>query len=41
MRGGVSLEQLLHVYSHEDREVMYDIIKENIETTKATQMPLV
>lgn len=41
MRGGVTLEQLLHVYSYDDREAMYEIVKENIETTKATNMPLV
>lgn len=41
MRGGVTLEQLLHVYSYDDREAMYEIIKENIEATKETQMPLV
>lgn len=40
MRGGVTLEQLLHVYSADDRESMYDVIKENIELTKTAQMPL-
>jgi len=39
LRGGVTLEQLLHVYSAEDREAMYAVIKENIELTKTAQMP--
>lgn len=41
MRGGVSVTELLHSYSFDDREAMYTIIKDNLETTKATQMPLV
>lgn len=41
MRGGVTLEQLLHVYSFDDREAMYLVIKENLETTRLTQMPFV
>lgn len=41
LRGGVTLEQLLHVYSAEDRDAMYDVIKENVELTKASQMPLI
>jgi len=40
MRGGVSVNDLLDRYSSEDREVFYEIIKENIEATKNTQMPL-
>jgi hypothetical protein len=40
MRGGVTVEELLHLYSHEDRDMIYNVIKENIETTKETQMPL-
>ncbi len=39
MRGGVSLHELLHVYSFDDREAMYTTIKENVEMTKASQMP--
>ena len=39
MRGGVSSHDLFHVYSFEDRKIMNDIIKENIETTKATKLP--
>jgi hypothetical protein len=40
MRGGVNVNDLFHKYSHEDLELMGKIIKENIETTKATNMPL-
>lgn len=41
MRGGVAMNDLLLYYSHEDRELMYAIIKENIEATKEAKMPLV
>jgi hypothetical protein len=40
MRGGVGLSDLLHTYSADDREILYEIISENIELTKASQMPL-
>lgn len=40
MRGGVTINDLLHVYSYDDRNGMYKVIEENIETTKETQMPL-
>lgn len=40
MRGGVTLQELLHVYSHDDREAMYSVIKENIEATKNSSLPL-
>jgi hypothetical protein len=40
MRGGVSVNDLLDRYSNEDREIFYEIIKENIEATKNTQLPL-
>lgn len=40
MRGGVSIQELLHVYSADDRESMYVIVKENVEITKIAQMPL-
>ena len=40
MRGGVTLHELLHVYSYDDRESFYEVIKENIELTKVAQMPL-
>jgi len=41
MRGGVSVEDLLHLYSHEDRNMIYNVINENIENTKETRMPLI
>jgi hypothetical protein len=41
MRGGVSSADLFHVYSHEDRSIMGKIIKENIESTKKSGMPLI
>ena len=40
MRGGVTVNDLLNVYSCEDREMIYNIINENIEATKISQMPL-
>jgi hypothetical protein len=40
MRGGVSSQDLFHVYSYEDRQIINEIVKDNIETTKKTQMPL-
>ncbi len=41
MRGGVTVQELLHFYSADDREAMYTVIKENIELTKTSQMPMV
>lgn len=40
MRGGVSSHDLFHTYSYEDRQILYKIIKENIEATKNAKMPL-
>jgi hypothetical protein len=40
MRGGVLANDLLYIYSYEDRKLMYKIIKDNIETTNKTGMPL-
>ena len=40
MRGGVSVNDLMDRYSFDDRETMYEIIKDNIEATKESQMPL-
>jgi hypothetical protein len=40
MRGGVTANDLLYLYSHEDRELMYQIIKDNLEATQQAQMPL-
>lgn len=41
MRGGVTVNDLLTTYTFEDRESIYKIIKENIEATKETQLPLI
>ena len=40
MRGGVSSEDLFHIYSYEDRMIINEIVKENIETTKKSGMPI-
>ena len=40
MRGGISSQELFHVYSYEDRKIIFDIIKDNIEATKNAKMPL-
>jgi hypothetical protein len=40
MRGGVNSYDLFHTYSYEDRRMMFTIIKENIEATKNSKMPL-
>ena len=37
MRGGVTSQELLHIYSYEDRTIMSNIIKDNIETTQKTK----
>jgi hypothetical protein len=41
MRGGVTVDQLLHQYSYDDRSAMYTVIKENIDMSKETKMPLI
>ena len=41
MRGGVTAQELLHIYSYEDRTIMSNIIKDNIETTQKTKLPFV
>jgi hypothetical protein len=41
MRGGVSSHDLFHVYSHEDRVIINNIIRDNIEATKASKIALV
>ena len=38
MRGGVSYEDVLNM-SIEERKLINEIIEENLETTKKTQMP--
>ncbi len=40
MRGGVTNNDLLHAYSFDDREAMYQVIADNIEATKNTNLPL-
>lgn len=40
MRGGVSINDLLHVYSVDDVDILNNIIKEHIDLTRETQMPL-
>ena len=40
MRGGVTVNDLLYQYSAEDRGMIYNVIKENIEATKESKMPL-
>ena len=41
MRGGVNVNDLFDRYSVEDIELLHEIIQENLETTRQTQMPLV
>jgi hypothetical protein len=41
MRGGVSSHDLFHVYSYEDRTIINNIIKDNIEATKTSKLALV
>ena len=41
MRGGVSSQDLFHIYSYEDRMLLNDIIKENIETTKKSGIAII
>lgn len=38
MRGGISYEQAMNL-SHEERSLIGEIIKENMETTKKTGLP--
>jgi|TARA_X000000950_G_scaffold72161_2_gene89565 hypothetical protein len=41
MRGGVTANDLFWSYSAEDREILQNIIKDNIESTKKSGLPLV
>ncbi len=41
MRGGVSSYDLFHTYSVEDRQIMGELIKENIETTKSSRIAII
>lgn len=40
MRGGVTSQDLFQLYSYEDRNIMSSLIKENIDATKKSGMPL-
>ena len=40
MRGGVNAHDLLWNLSYEDREIMSSIMKDNIEATNKSGMPL-
>lgn len=40
MRGGVSSLDLLHYFTRDDRIVMNEIIKENIDLTQKSGLPL-
>lgn len=40
MRGGITVDQLMYDTDIEDQEIMLTIIKENIDNTKNTKMPL-
>lgn len=41
MRGGVTSDDLFFKYSYEDREIISKIIKENIEATRKSGLPLI
>ena len=41
MRGGVTANDLLHIYGYEDRTIMSALIKENIETTQKTKISFI
>lgn len=41
MRGGVSSESLFFLYSIEDRKILNSIIKDNVEATKKSGMPII
>jgi hypothetical protein len=38
MRGGMTLDEGFYL-SFEDRQLINDIVKDNLETTKKTQLP--
>jgi hypothetical protein len=38
MRGGISYEEAMQT-SQDERKIINDIIKDNLETTKKTQLP--
>lgn len=40
MRGSISYENLMYQLSNEDIDILQDVIKENFEATKETNLPL-
>lgn len=40
MRGSVSVNDLLHLYGQEERNIINQIAKDNIEATREAKMPL-
>jgi hypothetical protein len=40
MRGGVSYESLMYELGVEDRKIINSIVRDNIETTNKTKLPL-
>lgn len=41
MRGGVNAQELMSDTDLDDLDILHTIVKENIEFTKATKMPLI
>jgi len=41
MRGGVTVNDLMFIYGPEDRDAAYSVIKDNIDATKETGLPLI
>lgn len=41
MRGSISYENLMYQLSSEDIDILQDVIKENFEATKETNLPLI
>lgn len=41
MRGSLTYNDLFHVISREDQEILTKIIKDNVESTNKTGLPLV
>lgn len=41
MRGSISYYELMYCISEEDVEIFNNIIKDNIETTEKTRLPLI
>jgi hypothetical protein len=41
MRGGITIHELMHVYTAEDLDLISNVIKENVKNTQDSQMPLI